>query len=163
MRYLILVFLLTGGVASADVIRWGNGGSIFGGTTWEVTPDDRVVFSGFLMNGAVTTRPEWVWTNKGMRAGQITFVMAGAFARAEGVVVGLGDPGVAPDFVTDCTDAGQSSVAVDVPGLVYDVSLDNCIAGSGAADGAVKRHYARVLGVQEALQAELGLDGLLGQ
>jgi hypothetical protein len=161
MRFLILVFMLMGGVASADVIRWGNGGSIFGGVAWEVTPDDHVVFSGFLVNGAVTERPEWVWTNKEIRAGQITFVIAGAFARATRVVIGLGDPGVAPAYQTDCTDAGQSSVAVDVPGLMYAVEVDNCIAGSSRVTGEVKRHYLRVLAVQAALRAELGLEGLM--
>jgi hypothetical protein len=163
MRFLIFVFMLMGGEASADVIRWGNGGSIFGGTTWEVTPDDHVVFSGFGVTGPVTERAEWVWTDKGMRAGQMTFVIAGAFARATRVVMGLGDPGVAPAFETDCTDAGQSSVTVDVTGLVYAVSVDNCIAGSGAAGRGVKRHYAAVLEVQEALRVEFGLDGLIGQ
>jgi hypothetical protein len=113
------------------------------------------------VNGAVTERPEWVWTNKEIRAGQITFVIAGAFVRAVGVVQRLGDPGVAPAYQTDCTDAGQSSVAVDVQGLVYDVSVDNCIPGSEAAGRGVKRHYEAVLGVQAALRAELGLERLM--
>ena len=162
MRVLILLFwMLTGGVASADVIRFGNGGSIFGGEMWEITPDDHVVFSGYQVEGPVTERAEWVWTNKGMRAGQMTFVMAGAFAQAVGVVRRLGDPGGPPAFETDCTDAGQSSVVVDVPGLAYNVSVDNCIAGSSRVTGETRRHYLAVLRVQGALFKGLGLGQLL--
>jgi hypothetical protein len=161
MRILSLVFMLAGAPASADVIRWGDMGSIFGGSSWEVTPDNRVVFSAYGDDAAFAERAEWVWTNKDMRAGKITFLIPDAFARASAIVVAQGDPGVAPAFETDCTDAGSRMLAVEVAGLMYDVSVDNCIAGSSAATGKAKRHYLAVWRVQDALFEGLGLGRVL--
>lgn len=157
MRILVAVFLLIAGPAIADVIRWGDVGSLFGGSVWEITPNDRVVFLACGDDAVFADRREWVWTNKAVRAGQITFLIPGAFARASGIVHALGDPGAAPAFATDCTDAGARQVTVDVPGLAHDVRVDNCIAGSGRATGVVTRHDLRVRRVQAALADALGL------
>lgn len=160
MRILLAVVMLAGGPAGADVIRWGDTGSIFGGSEWQVTPDNRVVFSAYGDDAWFADRAEWVWTDKAIRSGQITFLIPDAYARAVGVVQKLGDPGMALAFETDCTDAGARSLTVDVLGMAYDVRVDNCIAGSGAATGVIKRHYLRVRAVQDALAYALGLGQL---
>jgi hypothetical protein len=163
MRFLILVFMLMGGVASADVIRWGEGGSIFGGASWTITPDDHVVYAAFVIDGGFSQRPEWVWTNKAALQGQITFVMPGAFATASDIVQGAGNPGAAPAFATDCTDVGQFSMEVQIAGLTYAATADNCIPTSPDASVGAKRHYAAMRALEAKLVAGLGLDGVMGQ
>jgi len=153
------VIMLTSGAAGADVIRWGDTGSLFGGSVWEVTPDNRVVFSAYGDDAWFADRAEWVWTDKAIRSGKITFLIPDAYTRAVTIVLHQGDPGKPLAFATDCTDAGGRSLKVDVPGMAYDVRVDNCIAGSAATTGVIQRHYLRVRAVQDAL-----VDGLrLGQ
>ena len=160
-----LIAVLCGAVpAWADVIRFGTSGSIFGGATWDIRPDDRVVYAAYQATGPVTRRPEWVWDNKGMRAGHITFVVSGAYETASDIInwqigqVGLGP--VAPR-TPDCTDEGRFEFTADIAGLTFVADLDGCVQMSETAPSEAKAQFAALQAIADRITVALRLDRLL--
>lgn len=154
------VLLLGAAVAQADQIRFGDGGSIFGGATWTITPDDHVRFDAYQIEGGLSAREGWVWDNADAKQGHITFAMPGAFATAAEIArEGLAGVAAAPAFLTPCTDAGSLIIEVEAEGVGYSGSLDRCAAEPGApAD--VRAHYAVMKAVRSEIVTTLGLDRL---
>jgi hypothetical protein len=149
-----------GGGAMAEQIRFGDTGSIFGGATWTITPNDYVRFEAYQFEGSLTQREGWVWDNAESKQGHITFAIPGAFASAAEIARdGLGDIGPVPTYQTPCNDAGSLVMRVDVAGLAYDGSLDNC-AGGDDAPPEVKAHYDALSSVRREITEALGLDRL---
>jgi hypothetical protein len=150
--------------AMADLIRWGYGGSIFGGGTWGVRPDDTVVYAAYQAAGAVTERPEWVWDNEDVKQGHITFAITGAYGVASGIVnarvrdAGLG-PAVA--YVSQCSDAGFFTFEIDIEGFEYTAQLDNCIPQSDDAPPEARAQYDALQAVAAEISDALRLEGLL--
>lgn len=144
----------------ADEIRFGSSGSIFGGATWTITPDDHVRYDAYQIDGGLSAREGWVWDNEDAKQGHITFAIPGAFATAAAIAgEGLGDIGAVPAFQTPCNDAGSLIMEVAVEGLSYAGSLDNC-AGRDGAPADVKAHYAALAAVRAQIVEALGLDRL---
>jgi len=129
----------------AEMIRFGYGGSIHGGATWEIRPDDSVIFAAYQAEGAVTLQKDWIWDNKDIRSGHLTFAIPGAYARASDVMlkrIAKAKLGPAPAYQSNCTDAGYFIVEVDIPELTYSAMVDACITSTGdRVPGQVLRHY----------------------
>jgi hypothetical protein len=150
--------------AMAEMIRWGYGGSIFGGGTWEVRPDDRVIFRAYQAEGPVTTRPEWVWDNADVKQGHITFAINGAYGVASGIVNrGVRDAGLGPavPYVSACSDAGFFTFEIDIDGFDYTAQLDNCIPHSDDAPPEARAQYDALQAVAAEISDALRLEGLL--
>lgn len=148
------------GAAWAEQIRFGDGGSIFGGATWTITPDDHVRFAAYQYDGGLAGREGWVWDNAEAKQGHITFAIDGAFATAAAIArEGLAGVGAPPAFQTPCNDAGSLILEVDTVGVAYAGSLDRC-AGQDTAPADVRAHYTVLEGVQRDIIGALGLDRL---
>jgi hypothetical protein len=167
-RIWILIAMLSGmGAASpatAEMIRWGYGGSIFGGGTWEVRPDDTVVYAAYQAEGPVTERPEWVWDNQASKQGHITFAIMGAYGAAEGIVAArIRDAGVGPAvaYQSNCSDAGFFTVEVAIAGFDYTAQLDNCIPHSDDAPPEARAQYEALQATVSEISATLRLSELL--
>jgi hypothetical protein len=144
----------------ADQIRFGHGGSIFGGATWTITPDDHVRFDAYQYDGSLSARGGWVWDSRDNKQGHITFAMPGAFATvAEIARAGLEGLGQAPAYVSGCLDAGALILEVEAAGVGFAAHVDGC-AGQDNAPADVRGHYEAVLGVQREMTTTLGLDRL---
>lgn len=149
---------------SAEIIRFGYGGSIHGGSSWEIRPDDTVVFSAYQAIGPITDSPNWVWDNKPAKQGHVSFVIPQSFARASEIVIQrIGDAqlGAAPAYQSGCLDTGSLIVEVDIAALQYTAILDTCIDLQDQAPRKAKKYYAKVLETAKELNFALGLDGLL--
>jgi hypothetical protein len=146
--------------AMAEQIRFGDGGSIFGGATWTITPNDHVRYDAYQIDGGLSAREGWVWDNPDVKQGHITFSIPGAFATAAAIaresLTGLGPM---PAFQTPCNDAGSLIMEVAAEGVAYAGSLDRC-AGHDDAPAEVRAHYEVLSGVQADIVSALGLDRL---
>ncbi len=163
MRLLMLMLMLVALPAQADVIRFGYGGSIFGGGMWQIADDDSVTFSAYGIEGGPSLRPGWVWQNRKVKQGYITTVLPGAFARASAIAQkGIGDArlGRAPDYRTNCTDAGSFIVEVDIPTLTYAATVDGCVAGAQDVPRRVRAHHDALKAVTDEIHAALNLGSL---
>jgi hypothetical protein len=150
--------------AMAEMIRWGYGGSIFGGGTWEVRPDDTVVYAAYQAEGAVTERPEWVWDDRAAKVGHITFAITGAYGVASGIVTArIRDAGLGPAvaYQSNCADAGSFIFEVDLEGFAYTAVLDNCIPRADDAPAEARAQYDALQATAAEISAALRLDGLL--
>jgi hypothetical protein len=146
--------------ALAEQIRFGDGGSIFGGATWTITPNDHVRFDAYQFEGALTAREGWVWDNPDAKQGHITFAIPGAFATAAAIASeGLADVGATPSFQSGCMDAGSLILEVDAAGVGFEAYVDRC-AGQDNTPANVRAHYEAVLAVQREIITTLGLDRL---
>jgi hypothetical protein len=144
----------------ADEIRFGSGGSIFGGATWTITPDDHVRYDAYQIEGGLSAREGWVWDNEDAKQGHITFAIPGAFETAAAIArENLADIGATPAFQTPCNDAGSLIMEVAAEGVSYAGSLDNC-AGQDGAPSDVKAHYEALAEAQAEIVGALGLDRL---
>ena len=156
--------LLSAAPAMAEMIRFGYGGSIHGGATWEIRPDDSVTFAAYQARADLTLRPDWVWDAKDLQPGHITFALPGAFAGASEIVVqriGKAKLGPAPAYVSNCTDAGYFVVEVEIPGLTYRAIVDACIAGTDhVVPKKVLRHYRALQAATDAIIDTLGPQAL---
>jgi hypothetical protein len=149
---------------AAEMIRWGYGGSIFGGGTWEVRPDDTVVYAAYQAEGAITERPEWVWDDAGAKVGHITFAISGAYGVASGIVTArIRDAGLGPAsaYQSNCNDAGSFIFEVDLAEFAYTAVLDNCIPRSADAPAAARTQYDALQAAAAEISAALRLDQLL--
>jgi hypothetical protein len=162
------IVLMTGLCAAspsvAEMIRWGYGGSIHGGGTWEVRPDDTVVYAAYQAEGAVTERPEWVWDDQAARVGHITFAIPGAYGVAQGIVTArIRDAGLGPavDYRSNCDDAGSFIFEVDIDGFAYTAVLDNCIPRSDDAPPEERAQYDALQAGAAEISAALRLDALI--
>jgi hypothetical protein len=167
-RFWIALMIGLGAAAPvfAESIRWGYGGSIFGGGTWEVRPDDTVVYAAYQAEGPVTERPEWVWDDTGARAGHITFAITGAYGVASGIVTAqVRDAGLGPAvaYQSQCSDAGSFIFEADLDGFAYAAVLDACIPRSDDAPAAARTQYDALQGVAQEITAALRLDQLLAE
>lgn len=154
------------GPALADMIRFGYSGSIFGGSSWEIRPDDRVVYEAYFDQTGLSARPEWVWIDKDAQIGRITFAIPGSYTAASEIVtrrIGEAALGAAPGFASNCTDAGMFSVEVAIAGLDYAARVDNCIPADATAPQDAKAHYAALRATTDEIVTTLGLDKLTGQ
>jgi hypothetical protein len=150
--------------AVADIIRWGYGGSIFGGGTWEVRPDDTVIYRAYQAEGAVTERPEWVWENEDAKLGHITFAITGAYGVASGIVTaGIRDAGLGPmvPYLSNCSDAGFFTFEVEIEGFDYQAQLDNCIPRTSGVPPEALAQYEALQAVAAEISDALRLEGLL--
>lgn len=128
----------------ADMIRFGYGGSIFGGSHWEIRSDDTVLFAGYGIDGGPSQNPDWVWTNTATKSGSVSTVVPGAYARAIAIVqrrIVNTKLGTAPAYQSNCTDAGHFTVEVESPDLAYSAQMDACIENDNKAPRRVKRYY----------------------
>ncbi len=163
----LIAILLGAGIADparAEMIRWGYGGSIFGGGTWEVRPDDTIVYAAYQAEGPITERPEWVWDDQATKRGHITFAMTGAFGVAQGIVAArIREAGLGPasDFQSDCSDAGSFIFEVDVDGFAYAAVLDNCIPRSDDAPADARAQYDALQGAAAEISVALRLNDLV--
>ncbi|MGL4321782.1 MAG: hypothetical protein ACRCS3_13055 [Paracoccaceae bacterium] len=147
-------------VATAEQIRFGDGGSIFGGATWTITPNDHVRFDAYQIDGGISAREGWVWDNRDAKVGHITFAIPGAFATAAAIArEGLEGIGATPDYQSDCMDAGSLIMEVAAEGVAYAGSLDQC-AGQDDAPADVRAHHTQLSAVQTEIITTLGLDRL---
>jgi hypothetical protein len=154
------LLMVLAGPAVADEIRFGSGGSIFGGATWTITPDDHVRYDAYQIEGGLSAREGWVWDNQDAKQGHITFAIPGAFETAATIArESLADIGATPAFLTPCNDAGSLIMEVAAEGVAYAGSLDNC-AGQDGAPSEVKAHYDALAGTQAEIVSALGLDRL---
>jgi hypothetical protein len=155
-----VALLMMGSAVLAEEIRFGDGGSIHGGATWTITPNDHVRFDAYSFDGSLAAREGWVWDNRDAKVGHITFAIPGAFASAAEIArEGLGGIGAAPEYQSDCVDAGSLIMEVAADGVSYKGYLDNC-AGLDGAPADVKAHYLVLRAVQAEIVAVLGLDRL---
>jgi hypothetical protein len=160
----IVVLIGWAAPASAEMIRWGYGGSIFGGGTWEVRPDDTVIYRAYQAEGAVTARKEWVWENEDAKLGHITFAITGAYGVASGIVTaGIRDAGLGPavPYQSDCADAGFFTFEVEIEGFDYTAQLDNCIPHADDVPAAALAQYQALRAVAADIRVALRLDGVL--
>ncbi|MCU0803102.1 MAG: hypothetical protein MUD11_15305 [Rhodobacteraceae bacterium] len=157
---MLVLFLALATPALAEQIRFGDGGSIFGGATWTITPNDHVRYDAYQIDGGLSTRQGWVWDNPDVKQGHITFSIPGAFATAAAIArEGLADIGATPAFQTPCNDAGSLIMEVATEGVAYAGSLDHC-AGQDGAPSEARAHYVALSGVQAEIVSALGLDRL---
>ena len=144
----------------AEQIRFGDGGSIFGGATWVITPDDHVRFDAYQYEGALAAREGWVWDNEEVKQGHITFAIPGAFATAAEIArEGLADIGPAPEYQSNCLDAGSLIMEAAAEGVAYTGTIDHC-AREDQAPADVRAHYTAVRAVEADIITALGLDRL---
>jgi hypothetical protein len=144
---------------SKQEIVFGDVGSMFGGSTWTLTPDDRVVYSAYGVEGGSSTRPDWVWDNVGAKQGHLARVVPGAFHKASVIVrESLATLGPPPTASPQCQDSGALRVSVSVPGFVYDAQVENCVARDTAASPELRRHHEALRATQARLRSELGLS-----
>jgi hypothetical protein len=154
-----LVMVLAGPVM-ADQIRIADGGSIFGGGGWTITPNDHVRYDAYSIEGGLSGREGWVWDNAEAKQGHITFAIPGAYATASAVVTeGLAGLGPTPEYQSQCNDAGTYSLEVAIEGLDYTAAMDNC-AGRDGAPADVRAHYEALRAVGTEVITTLGLDRL---
>jgi hypothetical protein len=154
------LMVVLAGPAMAEQIRIADGGSIFGGGGWTITPNDHVRYDAYSIEGGLSTREGWVWDNEEVKQGHITFAIPGAFATASAVMTeGLAGLGPAPDYQSQCNDAGSYTLEVDVAGLDYTATMDNC-AGFDGAPADVRAYYDKMRGVGTEVITALGLDRL---
>jgi hypothetical protein len=161
----VLALMLLAASAQADVIRWGYGGSIFGGGIWTVRPDDTVVYTAYQAEGVVTARAEWVWVDRSARLGHITFAVPGAYGVASGIVnarVRDGGLGPAVAYQSNCADAGSFIFEADIDGFAYVAVLDNCIPRSDDAPPEARAQYEVLQVAATEISAALRLDALVG-
>lgn len=152
--------LAWGAVAQAEQIRFGDGGSIFGGATWTITPNDHVRFDAYQIEGGLAAHEGWVWDDADAKQGHITFAMPGAFATAAEIArEALADVGPTPAFLTPCNDAGSLFLEIAAEGITYEGVLDRC-AGEESAPADVRAHYNALDAVRREIVATLGLDRL---
>lgn len=147
----------------ADMIRFGYGGSIFGGQSWEIRPDNSVTYTAYQAGVDITRRKDWVWDNKASKAGHIRFEVPQAYQLALAVAVrGIKDAKLrpAPEYASGCMDAGRFVVEVDSPKLTYSASVDACIGTSPGAPRKVMRHYKALMAVTDEITAALKLKDL---
>jgi hypothetical protein len=157
---LLALCLALASPALAEQIRFGDGGSIFGGATWTITPNDHVRYDAYQIDGGLSSREGWVWDNPDAKQGHITFAIPGAFATATAIArESLAGLGPTPEFQTPCNDAGSLIMEVAADGVAYAGSLDHC-AGQDDAPAEVRAHYAALAGVQAEIVSALGLDRL---
>lgn len=155
-----LAALYGAGGALAEQIRFGDGGSIFGGATWTITPNDYVRFDAYQIEGGLSGREGWVWDNPEAKQGHITFAIDGAFATAAEIArEGLAGLGAAPAYQSNCRDAGSLILQAQATGVDYAATVDRC-AGNDDAPADVRAHYEVLLGVQRDIVQALGLDRL---
>ena len=156
--------ILSAAPAMAEMIRFGDGGSIHGGAAWEIRPGDSVTVAACQTGAEVTLRPDWVWDAKDLQPGHITFALPGAFAGASDIVVqriGRAKLGPAPAYGSNCTVAGYFVVEVDIPGLTYRAIVDACISGTdNVVPKKVLRHYRALQAAPDAIIDALRLETL---
>jgi hypothetical protein len=166
---LVMVMAAVMAVASpamAEMIRWGYGGSIFGGGTWEVRPDDTVIYAAYQAEGPVTARREWVWDDADAKVGHITFAITGAYGVASGIVTArVRDGGLGPAvaYQSNCSDAGSFIFEAEVDGFAYTAVLDACIPQSADAPPAARAQYDALQAVAGEISDALQLDRLLAE
>lgn len=150
-----------GGPVQAEKISFGDTGSMFGGATWTITPDDHVRYDAYQVEGGLSLREGWVWDNAAVKAGHITFAMPGAFATASAIVTeGLRGLGPAPAYQRSCTDAGSLVMVVEIAGFDFEAQGDNCIFRDDSAPAPVRAHYDGLRAVAGEIVNVLGLDRL---
>lgn len=158
-----VVALLTVTPGLADRVSFGYGGSIFGGSSWEIRSDDTVTFAGYGIDGEPSENPDWVWTNKTTKSGSVSKVVPGAYARAIAIVlrrIQKANLGPAPAYQSNCTDAGHFNVEVESLDLTYSAVMDACIENSDNVPRRVKRHYKALKGMTGEIHDALQLKTL---
>ena len=150
--------------ASAEMIRFGYGGSIHGGATWEIRPGDSVTFAAYQVEAGLSVQPGWTWDNKNMQSGHIRIVVPGAFQTASAIMlqrIAKAKLGPAPAHPSNCTDAGHFVVEVDIPELNYTAMVDACIVGSDdVIPRKVLRHYRALKAATDKIHDALRLGTL---
>jgi hypothetical protein len=148
--------------ARAEMIMFGDTGSIFGGSSWTITPDDHVRYDAYQIEGGLSDHAQWTWDNRDAKAGHITFVMPGAYETASAIVTAGVGGGAQSAAVTEviCNDAGFLTVQVEMAALAYAASLDNCLGRGDAGSAAGRAAYAALDAMTDEIVTTLGLDQL---
>lgn len=158
---ILLVLIATPGWA--DLIRFGHGGSIFGGASWEIRSDDTVIFAAYGIDCGRSLNPDWVWTNTATKSGSVSTVVPGAYARAMAIAlrrIQKANLGPAPAYHSNCTDAGQFTVDVESRDLTYSAAMDACVENGDNAPRRVKRYYKALKDITDEIHQALQLETL---